>query len=404
MLTIPQYSTYHSPFDQRCIGLHDPRIEGKEAAWLPHAETMINKIADGANVDNFYHERVASVYNLCPVYGYVPLIPTTLYEENIGFKHFYDFICNADRKPGRSRSAQRDALDSLSEEAQMQIVLKMRQEKVGSSYTYMPTHLLQGELCMVLQTKRFESRKNIMNGADIVQEIDFDSQQLTENRTIKVHEIAFGPVGDVTVRTVTLWFDIADKDLVECTPQQAKHHKRSRHRLNKKVKNKANIDENVTKIPPFNHYQPRDHDTFDLITNILTFRLKTVTLLRRGKYEAGAKEQLIHELETEMESLKFRYSNLLRHWIIWSWPDQVLQPVIDDDTDVPPVDGEYYCLLNGVGHELRGGTFSDESHGLGAKRSTVELPTMARCVPALLWKSFIQNTQIMENKPVKTVC
>ena len=362
---------------------------------------MINKIADGVNVDNFYHERVASVYNMCPVYGYVPLVPASSHEENAGFKHFYDFICNADRHPGRPGSVQGDTFDTLSEEAQLQIVLKTRQEKVGASYTYMPTHLLQGELCMVLQTKTFESRKTT-DGAIIVRENDNDSQQRIDTRKTKIHEIAFGPVGDVTVRTVTVWFDIPDKDLVECTAQQAKHHKRSRHRLNKKVKYKAKIDENnLTQIPPFDHYQPRDDATFELVTSILLFRLKTITLLRRGGYEPSVKQQIIHELETEMETIKIRFYNLLRHWFTWSWPDQVLQVVIDDDTDVPPVDGEYYCPVDGMGHFPRGA--GDEFHGLGTNRGKFNIPMMTKYLPAFIWKSFLQNSQIMQDKPVKMV-
>ncbi len=364
---------------------------------------MINKIGSGVNVDNLYHERVASVYNICPIYGYVPLVPTTRREENESFKHFYDFICNSDRHPG-PRSLQADTFDRLSEEAQLQIILKIRQENLGVTYTYMPTHLLQGELCMVLQTKTFESQKNLATGSTIVTEIDNDSHKRHDARTTRVHEIAFGPVGDVTVRTVSIWFDVSERDLVPCTSQQAKHHKRSRHRLNKKGKNKLKIDENtLTLIPPFNHYQPRDETTYDLITSILMFRLKTISLLKNeGRETSGReKQQIVHELETEMETIKFRFYNLLRYWVVWSWPDQVLDTEIDDDTDVPPVDGEYLCLLDVKSRYQR--ISANEFHGLGAKRGNCYMPLERKRLPAFIWKSFIQNIQIMQGQSIKTV-
>ena len=66
--------TFLSPFDQRCMCLHDPRIAGLHSClWLPHAETLINGLGSSVNVDKLYHQRLASVYTCCPIYGYVPV-------------------------------------------------------------------------------------------------------------------------------------------------------------------------------------------------------------------------------------------------------------------------------------------------------------------------------------------
>lgn len=380
-------------------------MEGNDPSWLPHAETMINKVADGTNVDSFYHERVASVYNNCPIYGYVPQPGNKgrrgESSNDASFKHFYEFVCNADRF---SISKPKHIFDKISEKVQLQIILKMREEKTGCSYHYLPTHLLQGELCMVLQAKTFESRlENHNSGVSTVVLTEIDPNCLQKNSKsmiIKAHEIAFGPVGDSTVRSVSTYFDLPDGDLVECTPQQAKHHKRSRHRLNKKVKS-SKIDEDSSKIPPFYNFEPRDNDTFDLVTRILKLRLETITLLTKtGNFIARNRQQVILRLESEMDAIKSIYLSLLQHWITFSWPDQMLEGIVDDETDVPPVDGEYHCRI--TGKSSRGG-ISDECHGLGTKRGEYKMSFIAEYLPALIWRSFVINVQIARGMPIDKV-
>lgn len=362
---------------------------------------MINKVANGVNVDNFYHERVASVYNHCPVYGFVPIVDENAskneFKSEASFKNFYEFICNVDRLK-KHKNATPDQLP-IDEETVLEIVLKLRQGKTGIAYSYMPTHMLYGELCMVLQTKKFQSRK-----VDGVLTLIEEDEEVTpspcdhDSSTFQVYEISFGPVGDPTVRPVSIWFDIMEEDLVECTPQQAKHHKRSRHRLKKKIPRSARSSKSATaddlsrKTEPFDHYQPRDRDAFNLVTGILRLRLKTIKVTR-SNFDSHFKRRAIQYLEDEMNALKHSYFCQLRYWVTWSWPEQILQDTIDDDTDVPPVDSQYDCYVHDV--NIARGETGDDCHALGAKRYACNLTGVEKYVPSFIWKSFIVNVKMM---------
>jgi hypothetical protein len=416
-MNLPLYNC--SPFDQRCLGLHDPRIKSRaHSSWLPHAETMINKVSNGVNVDSFYHERVASVYNLCPIYGYVPYLHGTNSSDDelmneASFKHFYEHVCNLERlKYQEEISFGGKALD---EDLVLEIVLKLRENKAGVSYRYMPTHMLRGELCMVLQTKTFESRKNhdkaMSHRRTHLHEVTekLHDSNVSDTKITVVHEIAFGPVGDPSARSVSVWFDLQESDLIECTPQQAKHHKRSRHRLKAAKRTKgakfSNVaDDDLCKglILPFEHYQPRDKCAFDLVTNLLSLRLRTIYILRDiAKYNNYLSIQgsvsrsnehddnyyriSIQQLEKETKDLNCSFTSQLRHWVTWSWPEQVLRNQIDDETDVPPVDTQYE--FNVYKNECKRGD-PNSLYGLGSVRSMFNLSDLSLHLPSLLWKSF----------------
>jgi hypothetical protein len=378
---------------------------------------MINKVATGVNVDSFYHERVASAYNLCPVYGYVPQVhrnsSDTEFMNEASFKHFYEHVCNLERLKYQEVTSIGNALD---EDIVLEIVLKLRAEKAGVSYRYIPTHMLRGELCMVLQTKTFESRKSydesMSHRQSLLYEVTEPSPDANSDgtRIIKVYEIAFGPVGDPSARNVSVWFDLQEDDLIECTPQQAKHHKRSRHRLKTAKRTKGakfalNVDDDLCKglILPFEHYQPRDKCAFDLVTKILRLRLRTIYVLRdiaanntvslmyRGStsnYDYDYVRSNVQQLDKEIKDLNRSYSSQLRHWITWSWPEQVLGHQIDDETDVPPVDSEYEFHV--YKSEFKRGD-SDNLYGLGSIRSIFNLSDLSLHLPSLVWKSFMEN-------------
>lgn len=371
---------------------------------------MINKVANGVNVDNFYHDRVAYVYNHCPVYGFVPIVDENAddFKSEASFKNFYEFICNVDRlrKQDISPSTER----SIDEETMLEIVLDLRQGKVGASYSYMPTHMLNSELCMVLQAKTFQSRVT-RSSTVILEEVEEESPTtaMKEGYSILVHEIAFGPVGDPTVRPVSIWFDIKEGELVECTSQQAKHHKRSRHRLKKKTKSASGStssssrtihDDQVRNTEPFDHYQPRDKDAFNLVTDTLRLRLKSIKAFG-SNFDAISRRRTIQYLEDDMEAVKFSYFRQLKYWVTWSWPEQVLQDAIRYDTDVPPVDGEYDCYVHDV--SITRGEKDCDDHALGTKRFAYNLSSVIKCLPSFIWKSFIINMQVMVEKPVPEV-
>ncbi len=410
-----------SPFDQRCIGLHDPRVAGspENRAWLPHAETMINKVTeDGANVDKFYHERLASAYNSCPLYGFVPLVqqgPGTDIQDDANWHEFFAFVCNfwrlermhelLSKGPQKEQASRGGVLSHLSEANTLEIVLKMRERKMGASYTYSPTHLLHGELCMVLQTKKFQLQsildRNNLQTTTLKEVTEFGEETIPDHSSAEffTHEIAFGPVGDPTVRPTSVFFDIPPGELVKCTPQQAKHHKRSRHRLKSAKRSQQKAEEaNVTHIPPFSHFQPRDEATFNLITRILEIRLRTVQLLS-GCLDSNAANAERKYLDNELESVKDVYFSLLLFWVTWSWPEQVLEEPIDNNTDVPPVDSEYNCHV----HEVEYSRTDHHCYGLGSQRYHVQMTPTSRLLPSLLWKSYLINIQLVTGVPLETV-
>lgn len=404
------FDEIQSPFDQRCVGIHDLRVEGDPSnpSWLPHAETLISKVGNGNNVDKFYHAQLSSIYNSCPVNGYIPMhkSSSTENENESIWCNFYNFICNEEHhRTAASFDPNKHILQDLSEEHKLEIALKMRQQKSVQSYAYIPSHLFCGELCMILQERTFrlvsviDSEKNWFSTA--LEEVASNDSTPLGSLQFKAYEIVFGPVGDPTVPSPSVWFDIPEDDLTPCTPQQAKHHKRSRHRI-KKLPNRTNLvlsDSSIRekfktiRISPFLIFQPLDYVTFDIITKVMVHRLKVIKL-SSGKfdnslYEAGPL------LESERNELKQKYLCLLRSWIIDSWPEKILTEPIDDETDVPPVDCKYSSFV-----EKAKFFRTEQCYGLSSKRHLHDLPLNCKFYPSILWKSFTVNMLLLKNHDI----
>jgi hypothetical protein len=414
----------NSPFDQRCIGIHDPRVEGdlSAPAWLPHAETLINKIANGNNVDKFYHERMASMYNSCTIYGYVPedisimhtattttTGPSPSLKNDSAWRHFFEHICNIQTSTRDVLfDPKKHTLRDLSEEHKLEIVLKMRQHKLSQSYGYIPTHLLCGELCMILQERKFQLVSVLLDKKgrrQLLEEVSGGDDTVPLGALqFKTYEIAFGPVGDPTVRVPSVWFDIPEEDLAPCTPQQAKHHKRSRHRI-KKSSNRttpAQVEPSFRamfkniQIEPFFNYQPLDQASFNLITDLLVHRLKMVKLL------SGEFDDSIHEvgimLDSERRDLKKRYLSMVQFWIVDSWPEEALQEPIDNQTDVPSAAGKYSCSIEPIKFPR-----AEICYGLSSKRLKYDMPLNSMLLPSILWKSFVTNMLLSKSMDIESV-
>lgn len=430
-----------SPFDQRCSGLHDPRISSPRSSWLPHAETLVNSVGTSANVDKLYHQQLSAVYSCSPIYNYIPKRrwksdPSQTF---FAWRDLYAYVCNLSGNATSwdydydyssvvnsmgyplQQSFFKDSASRLRTElVRVLVALKIRERKKGQSFAYLPTHLFCGELCMVLQTRAFKvpnELKNLQGNASIISEIDFDPKNVPggSNDIVVAREIAFGPVGDPGIRQVSIWFNIEESDLVPCTSQQAKRHKRSRHRLKKDRGKERSSSQNISmatnttqsssnypeddiqKTPdtvehaPFFNYQPVDADAFNLVTSILIHRSQVILLwiLNPPKQRKDVIANSLRAFEHQIES---SFSSQRRHWMTWSWPINQGRDRIDEDTDVPPVTGEYELSLK---HENNPCVvyFHGKNDGSGAD----VVSSRSKLATFIIWKSFLYNMKIFQS-------
>lgn len=242
----------------------------------------------------------------------------------------YKLVCNTTSSNKRRRN-------NLNEINKLSIALQMR-GKHGHVYKYRPQHLIYETLCMVLQKRAF--RLDLSGEAIEIPINRFNSNNSTH---VLVREIAFGPDSDATVRGVALWFNIPEKDVSQCTAQQAK-------RFRWKKAPKFDDERAESKISPFDTREcflmvrPHDPSAFKFATDILNHRYKTVMAERmsvlRNRFDA------LKALKKEKEQLQERFEYQRRNWIAWAWPITNGRQRTDDDTPVPPVDIEYDPIVD----------------------------------------------------------
>jgi hypothetical protein len=255
----------------------------------------------------------------------------------------------------------------------LQIALKMRGTDPDWQYKYRPQHVVHDELCMILQKRAFRvtsnehgdgSSKNDSNKAPLtasnataissVTEIPLSSYNSRSANQILVHEIAFGPDSDPSVRGVALWFNISDSDITECTPQQAK-----RFRWKKNVPNTtatSSISDNKSGlasakaslfdsggIESFVLIRPHDAMAFRLVTDIMKLRLSILKRERMSNLKERFETQ--QKLKKQEERLKERFNNQRRSWLHWAWPVNCGRDCVDHTTPVPPVEGPYLLKI-----------------------------------------------------------
>lgn len=313
------------------------------------------------------------------------------------------------RKPRRETSSlitrhPSPTIPEISEMHRVEMALKMRERKMAQFFTFLPSHLFCGELCMVLQTSYFrlevvESFQNIKRYKVIeISEEEASKSASTENPfIITAREITFGPVADASVRPVSVWFNVPEEDITPCTRQQARRHKRSRHRLRQK-RDYENQQEEIKisascSIPPFNCCQPVDDATFDLITSIMNHRLKVLKY-----FSSSSDEEILRTLASEEESLLKCFESQRRFWVTWTWPKRTGSNYIDDNTDVPDIDGAYSFVTYG------NRAFGEDAIFFGVdqpSRSRGQHPVLsdkAKLATGLVWKSFVMNLQLLSER------
>ncbi len=310
------------------------------------------------NVDGLHQKRLAAIIH-CNPFG-----------ENfsVGIDEFgdlYKLVCNTLPSNKRRRN-------NLSEIHKLAIAIEMRGGH-NWMYKYRPQHVIYEELCMVLQKRAFRLEKS-----GDVSPIAINAFNPKNSQHVLVREIAFGPDSDSTVRGVALWFNIPEKEVSECTPQQAK---RFRWKKPSKYDDKRALEKTPSVFDSrecFVMIRPLDHDAFDLATEMLRHRHAAVDAERLSTL--SERFEALKELKKKKDALQKTFQNHKRSWINWAWPINVGRQSVDHETPVPPVDGPYNPLLDHEALEksLFAGVYDEVEP---VKGSSIEP----------LWNSFLSN-------------
>lgn len=310
---------------------------------------------------------------------------------------FYAFVCNINASPQNqirgatpknlrmnplfSQKLDDPIMDkNVLEFHRVAIAIELRERKLGVSFIYRPTHVIFGELCMILQSRAFRICE-ANTSSDVSSLVNLDEVTLPpdhinvleqeepstfdfgyDNHLIVAHEIAFGPVCDPSSRQLSICFNVPMTELSKCTPQQAKRHKRSRNRNHRKGSKeralspttfssshahdaRTDVDDRgfeTQVIPPFFENQPNDKDAFQLVSDILSHRARQLF----SEY-AHPIDPEVHESINEMEKIiKIRFECQLRFWLTWAWPGNLGSDEVDKNTQIPPVSGQYRFSSN----------------------------------------------------------
>lgn len=304
---------------------------GSSPSWLPHTETQGNTIETDINVEALHQKRVNEIDYGTP-FGHEFSL------ENDKWSDLYKYVCNIDyAKDGwidkqKNRRGQGNLVNPI---VKLQIALKMRGDCADWHYKFRPQHFVHDEFCMVLQHRAF-----LVTKASTVVEISLvDAKHRQGAGVVEVHEVAFGPDGDSSVRGVRLVFGIEENDISLCTPAQAKRFRWKRSSSKKDDKDKEAKPSVFDTMDSFEMVRPHDADAYDLTTDILKNRLAVLKAERitnmRERYEA------LKALEADKQSLQERFTAIREHWQAWSWPVSAGRDKVDKSTPVPQVDGKY---------------------------------------------------------------
>jgi len=243
----------------------------------------------------------------------------------------YKLICNLNF--AKHHNSQYRKIDMVSK---IQIALQLR-GTADWQFKFRPQHIIHDELCMILQHRAF----CLTEAGAIEIPLHACNPHLNDSH-VTVHELAFGPDDDTSVRGVSLWFNIDESAVTEFTSAQAK-----RFRWKRNLKKDENGDKNKNKVPTifdmaldgFEMIRPHDPDSFNLTTKILEHRLGVAQAERIGY--VSQRHTTLQRLEERKKVLHQRFDALKRNWISWGWPVNVGRKKIDRNTPVPKVDGKY---------------------------------------------------------------
>lgn len=353
---------------------------------MPHTETQGNTIATDINVDGLHQKRLHTILYDNPFGDQF-----TLTSSSSGtWEDLYGLVCGdfSTGPPGLSKKDGWIAGGSNGNSKRtgrqihaiykLQIALKMRANARGIEsdwqYKFRPQHIIHEELCMVLQKRAFRVTGNDHTGSltssrltsstatatSSVVEISLNVYNPRLASHILVHEIAFGPDSDPSVRGVALWFNIAESEVTVCTHQQAKRFRWKKSGNASATKRSFSpssstsystlfeIDSSSTvkpsvfdlgSIDSFPMIRPHDDAAFRLATDMMKHRL--AFLKRERMSSMKDRFEALQKFQRQEVWLKERFENQRRMWFQWAWPVNAGRGVVDFNTPVPPVEGPY---------------------------------------------------------------
>ena len=295
-------------------------------SWLPHTETQGNTIATDINVDALHQKRLETILHDNP-FG-------SLAAPRNDFEYIYSLVCNRRNITGLKAKIKKT---EIAEHHKISIATQMRGES-DFQFKFRPQHIIFDELCMVLQKRAFRLTQ------DAAVEISVSALSSHSSKDIvSVREIAFGPDCDPSIRGVGLWFNISDKEVTLCTPQQAKRYRwKSRGTLKQKDQQTVNYNAAFSTFDirdSFEMIRPIDNDAYDLATLMLVHRSEVIHAERIAKLSERAKALV--QLAEEKNYLKASFDKSMQHWKTWEWPVTEGRETVDERTPVPRVDDEY---------------------------------------------------------------
>ena len=322
-------------------------------------------------------------------------------------------------KKGGARGGRTGKMVQVHPIYKLQIALKLRGE-ADWHYKYRPQHVVHDELCMVLQKRAFRvtsnattttTKKQNQTKASLspvssqrltrstataissVQEIDLRAYIPENNNHILVHEIAFGPDADPSVRGVALWFNIDEDAVTLCTPQQAKRFRWKKSMpmaATKPAPTKLDVQSNPTisvfdsqQLDCFPMIRPHNEAAFRLVTDMLKHRL--AVLKRERMTTLSDRFEHLRKLEEQKVAMRDeRFVNLVRDWVAWAWPVNAGRERVDVHTPVPLVEGPY-CIADPDDHKI-----NDKEEDPAVDQEN-QLPNMVKGAHVhRIWNSFVE--------------
>jgi len=368
-------ATGYCPRGSLCTCLHDPRVDGAKESWvLRHCDSLAPDQA-AEEVSKMHQAQLTALWSVTPVYGFAPAVDWKVGDSSsrADFFEFYGYCCNMSGNAHQMASwpvSQRSKA-VVTEVQRLSIALDMRKARKAQNFAFQPTHLLCGEPVLVLQTRYF-----LLVGSHEVVSIwnEFETAGCN-NAVICAREIAFGPVGDASVRPTSIWFNIFDDDIFSCCTKKTSKclqglwvskrrcHSFARQEVNEDLERKF---DNFRSIPPFVSHQPADEAAFDLVTEIQSHRHDELLYLFRA---TSSRAEDVTSLGRRAQLLHQKFLSQQRHWINWQWPPKNKR--IGKETTAPLVNHAYQVTT----HNHRG---AEHNHS---------------CFLAPLWTSFVSNLE-----------